>query len=199
MNRTTGGQLLMPAAEAARKLGMSRWTLNRRIEAKEIRAVKVGPRRFIPQSEIERIISGQSAQISAPKPATDEQVSNIGANCSNLSRESEFSDEFSIFGDCRDAAGEFDSKIWFENFQAALMRAESEAEELEQDVRAGDSNALVAKAAFEELDNLPFKWEGPNTTNSPERQKAIEAHHATWRVWREGRLPKNPSESASIT
>ena len=73
----TAGQLLVPIPQAARKLGMSRWTLNRRIQEKEIKAVKVGPRRFIPQSELERLISGQFAEV--PKPREADPLTEPGA------------------------------------------------------------------------------------------------------------------------
>jgi excisionase family DNA binding protein len=77
----TDRQLLMPVREAARRMGISRWTLNRRIEARDIRAVKFGSRRFIPQSEIDRLLSGApSAQISATKPARTNEISGDGAN-----------------------------------------------------------------------------------------------------------------------
>jgi len=159
----TDGQLLIPAAKAAKKLGMSRWTLKRRIDAKEIKAVKVGPRMFIPQSDIDRLLGIPPAQTSAVKPATANQLSSDGANCSRVLRK--------------------------EEWNAALMSADLEQRELEMDVRAGDCSAIAAKVAFDALNSLPFKWEGPAATNSPERQSAIEAHHATWRTWREARSP----------
>ena len=76
--QATAGQLLIPTAHAARKLGMSRWTLNRRIQEKEIKAVKVGPRRFIPQTEIDRILG------IPPKPVEADQLSEQGADGSRM-------------------------------------------------------------------------------------------------------------------
>jgi excisionase family DNA binding protein len=75
-------QLLVPAASAARKLGVSRWTLKRLIKAKEIRAVKVGHRRFIPQSEIETLVNGEPVQIT--KPAKADPLSEHGASGSKV-------------------------------------------------------------------------------------------------------------------
>ena|SRR5262252_827756 len=76
--------LLVPAIRAARKLSISRWTLNRLIDAKEVRAVWVGSRRFIPQGEIERLVNGLPAQASEPKPAAPDPISSEGANSSSV-------------------------------------------------------------------------------------------------------------------
>jgi excisionase family DNA binding protein len=73
------GQLLMPSVRLARKMGISRRTLKKRIDSHEIKAVKIGPRMFIPQNEIDRLMGISSGQISAPKPATPNQVSGDGA------------------------------------------------------------------------------------------------------------------------
>jgi hypothetical protein len=118
--------------------------------------------------------------------------------------------EWPTVENCRDTIGNFDSKKWRQEFYKMLTMAHCEQKELEEDVRAGIAEALAAKVACEALDRLPFKWEGPATTNTPERQRAIDAHHANWRAWREARatfvscqqvehqcrayLPKNPAE-----
>jgi excisionase family DNA binding protein len=75
----TDGQLLMPSVRLARKMGISRRTLKKRIDSKEIKAVKIGPRMFIPQNEIDRLMGISSGQISALKPATPNQVSGDAA------------------------------------------------------------------------------------------------------------------------
>jgi hypothetical protein len=57
-----GEQLLIPAARAAWKLGISRQSLRRLIKAGEVKAVKIGNMRgpFVPQTEIARIVSGRA-------------------------------------------------------------------------------------------------------------------------------------------
>jgi hypothetical protein len=102
-------------------------------------------------------------------------------------------DEFLSIENCVDSKGKFDGKLWLQRFHAWLMSGERERYELKMDVGAGDSNAIAAKAACEALDKLPFKYEGPGTTESPERQKAIETHDATWNVWRKERSPTDPA------
>jgi excisionase family DNA binding protein len=71
----TDGQLLMPSVRLARKMGISRRTLKKRIDSKEIKAVKIGPRMFIPQNEIDRLMGISPGQTSAPKPETANSVS----------------------------------------------------------------------------------------------------------------------------
>lgn len=71
----TDGRLLVPATEAARKLGITRRTLRKRIEAGLVRSVKTFSRTYIPQREIDRIVNGEPCQISAPKPDTANSVS----------------------------------------------------------------------------------------------------------------------------
>jgi excisionase family DNA binding protein len=77
-NGTAGGQLLIPAMQAARKLGISRRTLTKHIEAGLIRSVKVGPRSSIPQSEIDRIVKGEA------KPETPDEILSSEKNSENL-------------------------------------------------------------------------------------------------------------------
>jgi predicted DNA-binding transcriptional regulator AlpA len=50
---------LIPLPQAGRKLGISRMTLRRRIKAKQIRTVKIGPRSFVPVEEMDRLLSGR--------------------------------------------------------------------------------------------------------------------------------------------
>src|SRR5258707_1799221 len=73
------GQLLMPSVRLARKMGISRRTLKRRIDSQEIKAIKIGPRMFIPQNEIDRLMGISSGQLSAPKPARPNQVTGDAA------------------------------------------------------------------------------------------------------------------------
>jgi len=44
-------------AEASKRLGVSTFTTRRLIKAKQLRAVRVGKRVLIPESEIERVIT----------------------------------------------------------------------------------------------------------------------------------------------
>jgi hypothetical protein len=162
---------------------MSRWTLNRRIYEKEIEAVRTGPRRFIPQSEIDRLLGISTAQISATKLADADPASQDGADRSKTLQDG----ACLTVESCKDATGNFDSKKWHDQFCQMLTMADREQKELEEDVNAGIPEASAANAACEALDRLPLKWEGPATTNSPERQRAIDAHHSTWRAWREAR------------
>ena len=78
MNPRTGGQLLVPATQAARKLGISRRTLTKHIGAGLIRSVKVGSRVSIPQSEIDRIVNGEA------KPETATGISSSGKSAEHL-------------------------------------------------------------------------------------------------------------------
>ena len=54
-------------AEASKRLGVSTFTTRRLIKAKQLRAVRVGKRVLIPESEIERVIS-QGCGTSVSKP-----------------------------------------------------------------------------------------------------------------------------------
>ena len=74
------GQLLIPATQAALRLGISRRTLRRHIGAGLVRSVTVRARTYIPQGEIERIVNGEPVQISAPKPQTHNGISSNGTN-----------------------------------------------------------------------------------------------------------------------
>jgi hypothetical protein len=69
----------MPSVRLARKMGISGRTLKKRIDSQEIKAIKIGPRMFIPQNEIDRLMGIPSGQISAAKPATPNQVSSDAA------------------------------------------------------------------------------------------------------------------------
>jgi hypothetical protein len=64
-----------------------------------------------------------------------------------------------------------------------VAEADREWEELERDIAAGNPEAIAAKAAFDALKNMAFKWEGPDAPRSPERHRAIEAYEATWHKW----------------
>ena len=64
----------MSLPEAARKLGMHTCTLRRRVKAKEIRAVKIGPRSYIPSAEIGRLLDAPTEQTEL-KPDTANSVS----------------------------------------------------------------------------------------------------------------------------
>jgi excisionase family DNA binding protein len=54
-------------ADASRRLGVSTFTTRRLIKAKQLRAVRVGKRVLVPQSEIERVIAeGCGTSVSKP-------------------------------------------------------------------------------------------------------------------------------------
>jgi len=78
MNPRTDGQLLIPATQAARKLGITRQTLRKHIKAGLLRSVKVGSRSSILQSEIDRIVRGEA------KPETPTGISASGKNAGNV-------------------------------------------------------------------------------------------------------------------
>ena len=65
----TDGQLLIPAPQAAKTLGISRRSLRNRIDSGLIRSVKVGPRVYVHKTELQRIVNG------APKPEAPEEIS----------------------------------------------------------------------------------------------------------------------------
>jgi excisionase family DNA binding protein len=48
---------LVSVEEASRRLSVSTFTMRRLIKAKQLRAVRVGKRVLVPQSEIERVIA----------------------------------------------------------------------------------------------------------------------------------------------
>ena len=82
----TDGQLLMPAAQAARKMGISRQSLRRLIHQEAIRAVRIGnlQRVYIPQGEIDRIIKPSTANVnlsdhSQPFPTVTDSPQSIVA------------------------------------------------------------------------------------------------------------------------
>lgn len=49
-------ETLYPVKDAARRLGISIWTLRARAYARQIASVKIGKKLLIPGSEIERVI-----------------------------------------------------------------------------------------------------------------------------------------------
>ena len=49
-------ELLQPVKDAARRLGISIWTLRKRAYEGDITSVKIGAKLLIPESEIERLI-----------------------------------------------------------------------------------------------------------------------------------------------
>jgi excisionase family DNA binding protein len=62
---------LIPVARAARRLGISRDTIDRLIKTSEVRVVKIGGRVMVPQMEIDRIVRGEpreTDQIMAAQP-----------------------------------------------------------------------------------------------------------------------------------
>lgn len=52
---------MLTVAEAADKLRVSRSTLYTLLAAGQVRGVKIGRRRFVPASEVARIVSGSDA------------------------------------------------------------------------------------------------------------------------------------------
>jgi excisionase family DNA binding protein len=68
----TDGRLLIPAPEAAQKLGISRRSLRNRIDAGVVKSVQVGARVYIHKAELERIVNGR------PKPEAPEEISLTG-------------------------------------------------------------------------------------------------------------------------
>ena len=70
-------RLLIPAVQAARNIGITRRTLRNRINAGLVRSVRVGPRVYIPKTEIERIVNGEPAQT---KPQPHNENSSSGKN-----------------------------------------------------------------------------------------------------------------------
>lgn len=49
-------EILQPVREAARRLGISVWTLRKKAYRGDIASVKIGVKLLIPESEIERLI-----------------------------------------------------------------------------------------------------------------------------------------------
>jgi excisionase family DNA binding protein len=49
-------EILQPVKEAARRLGISIWTLRKKAYAGDVASVKIGVKLLIPESEIERLI-----------------------------------------------------------------------------------------------------------------------------------------------
>lgn len=81
----TNGQLLIPAMQAARSLGITRRTLRNHIEAGLVRSVKMFSRTYVPQAEIDRIVNGEPSQESAPKSQGRNDISASGNNMENAS------------------------------------------------------------------------------------------------------------------
>lgn len=71
--RKPSAPLIIPFSEAARKLHICRTTLRKRIRSGEIKAVSVGPRLFVPQAELDRIVSGVAVSTVAQQPSADQQ------------------------------------------------------------------------------------------------------------------------------
>jgi excisionase family DNA binding protein len=85
---------LIPVARAAKRLGISRDTIDRLIKTEEVRVVKIGGRVMVPQMEVDRIVMGrtrEAAQITASQPvrtrassADSATVRNVAAATSEL-------------------------------------------------------------------------------------------------------------------
>ena len=75
---STADWLLIPAPQAAQKLGISRRSLRNRIDSGLIRSVKVGPRVYIHKTELERVVNGK------PKPEAPEEISLTEKNSEDL-------------------------------------------------------------------------------------------------------------------
>ena len=50
------GETLQPVKNAARRLGISVWTLRKRAYEGDVASVKIGAKLLVPESEIERLI-----------------------------------------------------------------------------------------------------------------------------------------------
>jgi hypothetical protein len=183
--------LLIPAMQAALRLGISRRTLRRHIRAGLVRSVTVSTRTYIPQGEIERIVKGERAP---SKPQSQNEISSDATNADNAgqSRELTPDERFHLI---------FEDNDWRPGFEGKIAECEREEqrdrEELEQDVSAGNPGAIAAKAAWDGLENMPT-WEWREWPLSPERQRALEVHRATWRTWRQARKARQACNSRAM-
>ena len=75
-------ETLYPVKDAARKLGISVWTLRKKAYEGDVASVKIGVKLLIPESEIERIISDglrpRRAAVGAAIPRTGTCVRAVG-------------------------------------------------------------------------------------------------------------------------
>jgi excisionase family DNA binding protein len=159
----------MSLPEAARRLGMHIHTLRRRIKADEIRAVRIGPRSYIPNTEIERLLNPPTAQVelspNAPNGISENAPGRLTMRQSDAKKtQHKGLDEI--------LAGYGDYLV-----AVAVAKAAEEWEELERDVSAGNPAAIAAKDALRPCDG------GLGALEDSERKRAIDTWHGWW--WRE--------------
>jgi len=73
LDRAPGGQLLIPATQAAKMLGVSRRTLYNRIKAGLIRPRRISSSIYVPRTELDRLILGTQ-----PASANSTGPENVG-------------------------------------------------------------------------------------------------------------------------
>lgn len=192
-------KLLVPVMTAARQLGIGRDTIKKYIADGRLKHVKMGNRLYIPQSELQRILS--SGLPEKPIPAPD-PVPAIKLDPPEVSRQVK-TDWQKIEGEHLSAAERWGAlvesdaplKVRWEAFQEFMAEGCSEDAELEQDIRAGIASALAVKRAQDRLETIPFRWVGPGTAISPERRKATEDYREALRSWRESRKAAQVKEA----
>lgn len=188
------GPLLISMGQAKKMLGIHPHTLRRHIKEGTIQAVKIGKRNFVPRDEMDRLLAGKPIE---KKSAESVDLSPQGGNGDSKGREN-----ISVGVEMLPKGQIFSlptGKDWIRALLDALCEADREYGELAEDANAGRPLAVAAKMAFDALNATPFKWAGPHTVIGPDRMKAIEVHHATWRAWRESRNcpPDTPHLSQS--
>jgi excisionase family DNA binding protein len=91
---------LIAVARAAKRLGISRDTIDRLIKTGEVRVVRIGGRVMVPQMEIERIVMGQareSAEITAAQPVRTRATVSDSATVRNLDQDVSYAEKIRNF------------------------------------------------------------------------------------------------------
>lgn len=171
-NSRSDEQLLIPLGQASRMLGITKQTLRKHIKDGLIKAVKVGTRAFVPRAEMDRILNGQPIEnqetagvlVLSPKPANQNHA--MGENNAEYV-ETKQNRQIISPNNGKDRIWDLLGRL--EELKARQM------DELEQDVIAGNPQAIAAKAALDAI--------APGIPAGPERQREIGTHNETWAAW----------------
>jgi Helix-turn-helix domain len=79
-------RLAIPLAEASKLLGIDRRTMWRRLKGKDIKAVKIGKRNFIPRVEMDRLLNGGTEPVEETRFRTVLSPSNGAGSFPNLTK-----------------------------------------------------------------------------------------------------------------
>jgi hypothetical protein len=189
----TDGQLLVPATQAAKKLGISRRTLKRHVGAGLVRSVTMGARTFVAQREINRLVSGESAPAqNETKPEAANQISGEVSNPDQACTNEDIPARFTCGGRFDwQGFSEWVAKTMYDGPRGALLREYHDAlERWRVEFHKTDKDLAVVDALWAAV--LPAYRAAFGKEASPEDVKSIrslDVCEEDEKVWiRKGRI-----------